>query len=52
MLKLQHAEALVEWITAGGLNVMKAQDPAVTAAREKIAVAAQAVIEHREAHGC
>ena len=51
-LKLQHGEAIVEWTTAGGLDPMKARDPDVLAANEKVWDAANAVIDHRKAHGC
>jgi len=51
-LKLQHGEAILEWTSAGGLDPMKARDETVIAANEKIWVAANAVIDHRNAHGC
>jgi hypothetical protein len=51
-LRLGHAEALLEWTKAGGLDPMKAGDVDVISAAERVAQAANELIDHRQQHGC
>jgi hypothetical protein len=51
-LRLEHSVALDRWTEAGGLDPMKARDPDVIKANEKVTQAAYAVIDHRKQHGC
>jgi N-acetyl-anhydromuramyl-L-alanine amidase AmpD len=48
-LKAMYAEAVKGWTE---VDPSRQNDPKVVAAWDKVAKAEQAVIDHREAHGC
>ena len=53
-LRLVLVEAIQEWARAGGLdpNPTKVRDPLLIAANAKLSAARNAVVEHRQTHGC